>query len=392
MSLRRLMALSGSSGAVPQVIGDIVTPTYVSGDYTDNGLVSHGIVGGKLRIQGTDAAAFGKYVTFDNWLTDREYVTVELYNYAAYVAAGSIGIGPCLSSAVGGSLYQHIGLIGLDTTSGNRGNVYVMDTTAGSSSILDQTNPDAAFVDNADDLIIRITRAVNNVTVTVINNTKILTKSIDFDYIYGATNAVSLITPSSKIGFYFFGGIHEFNWRCYTPEYNLADLILLGDSKSKGYSVGGTSNANIVAELFRAAYPGKNIYCQGGINETTNEMVARLDDLELSLPKQVVLMSLSNDERNGVLPAVSQANLNTIRNRVESWGGVFRVCNPLLEIGPGGIDLTPQIAMIAGVTPALNILTYPTFDPNTGTSADGFHLNTVGSNAAFNDINGQITI
>lgn len=390
MSLRRMMAFSGGSGPVPQVIGEIVTPTYVSGDYSDNGLVSHSIVGGKLRIQGTDAAAFGKYVTFDNWLTVREFVTIELYNYTAYVAAGSIGIGACLSSNVSG-LTQTMGVIGLEP-GGNKGNVYIMTSSGGTDAIQDQTNPDNAFVDNGDDLTIRLTRAINVVTCTVINNTKSLTKSVSYTYQYGATTSVPLIVPSAKIGFYFFGGIHEFNWRCYTLEYNLADLILYGDSKSKGYSIGGTSNANIIAELFRTAHLGKIIYCQGGINETTNDMVARLDDLELSLPKQVVLMSLSNDERNGILPAVTQANLGTIRTRVQSWGGTFRVCNPLLEIGPSGINLTPQIAIIAGVTPALNILTYPTFDPNTGTSADGFHLNVVGSNAAFNDINGQITI
>ncbi len=387
-----------NQSVIPFQIGDLVTPTYNNPDYTDSDItVSHNASGGEITISGTDAAIFGKYVTFDNLLTSRENYTLTIYDYAANVAINSIGIGIGVSSDVGGALYQKMCVIGLDSTlpgTSNQGNFYLMETSASPSTIISQTGPDASFVDNLDMLRIVFKKDGNHIDIKCYNDTKNNTpKSLTYDHIYGVpVSTPILITPMAKPMFYFFGGTHTFKWSITTEEYKYSDLMVGIDSCVVSYSTGGISQANSVAALMRAAYPSKYIHISAGVNETTDDLVARIPDtIVTSKPKNYLILSFRNDEISGINHSVTIANLTTFRAAVIANGGKCWCCYVANE-APGGTDLTPQNAIVDAVFLPSEIVDLSTFDPTTGNATDKRHWVILGNLDIFTDVHAQVPI
>lgn len=206
------------------------------------------------------------------------------------------------------------------------------------------------------------------VTVNNLSNSQSFTDTVTFNgFSYPLTLPYQPNTCSPAL--FAFGGsqtVTSFNLT--SEETDRADIMVVGDSKTKGYFALNYASryGNLLGNRVNA-----------GASDKTGEVVLRLPELVALRPKKLILNIGCNDIRFSVAAGTWQSNFNTINNTLAAAGVKVYNCLPIPE---DAINLTTLKNWIQANLPNVIDLWTPFLDGVSGLAAaydvgDGIHPN-----------------
>ena len=246
----------------------------------------------------------------------------------------------------------------------NAQNGYLYLYGNGSSAVLLAQSSSAVTFSTNDYIQMWVTREGNVITAYARNaTTNGATVSVRYIYNY-LTNTVPIMPNIGRFAIYSFGGSFTVDSLSITSkEVKNAKIAVVGDSKAVGY----------YAENYSTSYPSKlgekykSTIIVAGANETTADLITRLNEVIALNPKQVLLQIGSNDIRTSVSASTIYANYDTIYNRLTRAGILVF---PLLPFKEAVIDQTGLVSHITSTYPTRYIDTY----------SDGYKSNQLADN------------
>ncbi len=373
-----------SSALIPSVIGQMFTPSYTTG-YSTNGNITFTPGASSFDIVGDVGASQDDWLEYDNWYFCTERFTLRTEFIINSIASQAYGLIIGIPNRYGGGVSRIQFGLGMDF-GGNLGTLlrYTNGSFIGAAGTI-------TIAGAGDKIRMDIVRNVNVYTCTVTNispgaggtTTTSTSYTCSFDYPF----TDPLMTQTGKVRWNPVGqdtNVTVTHWSISTGDYTYSDLALIGDSKFSGYCISGTNPAARLADLWSLANLTKRVYNFSGPNDTTNDWVLRLPELQTYKPLKLIIEAPSNDVRFAVAGATTIANIQAIKSAVEAWGGVVYYQNPPPEVFPPGVDLTPLIAIGAGIFSPSNIISVPgTWIALTDNVLDGIHWNVTGNGKVY---------
>lgn len=320
-----------------------------------------------------DFAEFGAYDILENYTMEAKARITGTINSTSH------GIGIGRRSFNNAASWHNICRFIMDNTA-NRGKLMFYNWHNGSAD--STVSSTALTINTTDSVLISIRRNLFDLTVTAKNGSGLISLNVPFD----TGGADPLTDQTSKWAIWNFGG--AFNVERVTissDELKKAPWMLIGDSKTVGYTAGTTADA--WSELLRVHNP-KIVVAAGG-NDKTREVLLRLPEMLSHTPRKVLLSIGSNDLRTGVSEGDLETAYALIVAQIEARG--IEVWHVIPKEATGHVDMTNLISFVNTNYPGRlidcsDLDSGGVLDPSYTT--DGVHLNTAGHLKEYNDLLG----
>ena len=349
--------------------------------FTDVNGITSSIVSEDLRVVSANDNAENDYFTYDSRITDLEKFKAE-FDYKLPATIGTtdngLGIGLYPEKGVSGGYGMEVHLR-TDSTALAANGGYLILKTLNNGVYTEQVNTDGTsnLIFAADD-VVRISYKLYDGVVTM------LAKNITTGSEISATYTFTIPTPNipnvSKFAFWNHGGTYDIKRiSLVSLEYYAPNLIVVGDSKSRGYNA--DSYRSDYASQLNDMY-GKITNLSGG-SERTADVASRTSEIIGLKPNSVLLNIGSNDKRDGTSAAVWGAEYDAVVSTLETAG--IRVFH-LLQLNETVLDFTDYNAHLTSTYRANLIV-------NAGTvtlDGDGVHPNQSGHDQIATAIENQI--